>query len=101
MGQRIEVSKATVMDDVLMVETDRSITGQDGVSYPSAAAADGDETFPGHLAAQLFRGDPDVASVFVGSNAVVVKREGGWDDDSLGRSFRTVSEFFLFYRPAG
>jgi hypothetical protein len=96
-GQRIEVIKATVMDDVLMLDTDRSLTGQDGVAYPSVDAAHADETFPGRLASRLFDSDRSLEHVFVGSNGVVVRRDGGWDDARLGAAFRVVSEFFLFY----
>ena len=101
MGQRIEVVKATVMDEILMIDTDRSITGQDGVTYPSRSDAEADGTFPGQLATRLFGSDTAIAHVFVGSNGVVIKRPAGWDDATLGSAFQLVQDFFLYYQPAG
>ena len=100
MGQRIEVIKATVMDEILMIDTDRSLTGQDGVAYPSRDEADADTTFPGQLASTIFESDSSIVHVFVGSNGVVIKRQPGWDDATLGRAFQLVQDFFLYYRPA-
>ena len=100
MGQRIEVIKATVMDEIVMIDTDRSITGQDGVAYPSRAEAEADTTFPGQLATRLFTADASTGSVFIGYNGVVISRNGGWDDASLQDAFQLVQDFFLHYRPA-
>ena len=100
MGQRIEVS-ASVVEDILLLDTDRTITGQDGTEYPSRETAESDDRFPGRLAARLFQSDGSVDHVFVASNAVVVKRSGGWDDDSVASASDVVSDFFLFYPEAG
>jgi len=43
MGKPIEVAASTIVGDVLLLDTDRSITGQDGVGYESAEAAAADE----------------------------------------------------------
>lgn len=100
MGQRIEVT-ANVIDDVLLLDTDRSLTGQDGAEYPSRDAAEDDTTFPGRLAGRLFGSDALISSVFVSSNGVVIAREPGWDDNSVMAATRIVSDFFLFYPDAG
>jgi len=96
MGQRIEVT-ATVVDDVVMLDTDRSITGQDGTEYPTAEEAGADDRFPGRLAARVFEADEATAYVFVSSNSVVVRRRGGWTDAETAAVSKVVSDFFLFY----
>ena len=96
MGQRIEVT-ATVIDDVLVLDTDRTLTGQDGAAYQSSDAASADRTFPGLLAARVFEADDAVAAMFVASNAVVVRREGGWNDGCVAATTGILSDFFLFY----
>ncbi|MFQ5554226.1 MAG: hypothetical protein ACE5GC_02500 [Acidimicrobiia bacterium] len=100
MGQRIEVG-ANVVGDVVLLETDRSITGQDGAVFESAAAAANDDRFPAALAARIFESDDAVDHVFVGSNVVVVRRLSGWDDDAVASVSTVVSGFFLFYPEAG
>lgn len=96
MGQRIEVS-TTVVGDVLMLDTDRSITGQEGSEYNSSASADADDRFPGRLAARIFGSDAEVDHIFVGSNAVVVRRTAPWDEASVMGVSAVVGDFFLVY----
>jgi hypothetical protein len=98
MGQPIAVTYGTV-EDVLLITADRSITGQDGVAYGSAAEADADPRFPGDLAGRLFASEPAIDHIFVGSNQVVVRRLGGWDDGSIASATGIVEDFFLYYRP--
>ena len=72
MGQPIKVS-VTNADDVLLIDADRSITGQDGSAYGSAAEAKADQRFPGVLAARLFASDPAIDHVFIASNQIVCR----------------------------
>lgn len=97
MGQSIKVS-TTVVGDVLIVDGDRSLTGQDGAGYSSAEEAAGDARFPGRLAARIFDGDDAARHVFVASNQVVIRRSGGWDEDAVDSAAGVVSDFFVFYR---
>lgn len=94
MGQSITVS-SMVISDVAIFDTDRSITGQDGQSYSSAA--DG-ATPPEQLANRLFAADPAVDHVHVLSNTVSVRREGGWPDAALAAAGEIVSDLFVFYQ---
>ena len=98
MGQPIEVTFSTV-EDVLLIAADRSLTGQDGVAYSSAAEAEADDRFPGELASRLFAADPAIDHVFVASNQIVVRRLGGWDDH-IAPVTGVVEDFFLHYRDA-
>jgi hypothetical protein len=95
MGQPITISGTTVDDAVAAFHTDRGISGQDGVAFASADAAD--HSFPGQLASRLFAADDAIDHVFVVSNQVVLRRAGGWDDISLESASSVVEEFFVFY----
>lgn len=100
MGQTIEV-EATFVGDTAVFSTDRSITGQDGVSYTAADEASADERFPGILASRLYEAVDGLTTVFVASNQVVARREGGWADDAAGVASGVIRDFFLFYVPTG
>jgi hypothetical protein len=95
MGQPITVLGTTVLGEVVLIDTDRSITGQDGSTYQSPDEATDD--FPGRLAARIFGQIDRVTHVFVASNQVVVGRDGGWDDAALQTASEVVTEFFVFY----
>jgi hypothetical protein len=96
MGQPIEVSSQVVGDSAVF-DTDRSITGQDGSEFTSAAEAAATDGFPAVLAQRLFAGDPAISAVFIASNVVTVTRPGGWDDATLATANQIVSDFFVFY----
>ena len=96
MGQQIEVTSQVVGESVIF-DTDRSITGQDGAEFTSAAAAATADSFPNVLAQRLFVGDPTISGVFIASNVVTVTRPGGWDDAALATATRIVGDFFVFY----
>lgn len=96
MGQPINVLGTTVLGGVVLIDTDRSVTGQDGSTYESPDAATDD--FPGRLAARIFEHVDGVTHVFVASNQVVVGRQGGWDAATVARVSEVVTEFFVFYQ---
>ena len=95
MGQKIEVA-STVVDDIAMFDTDRAITGQDGISYASGDDITATD-YPALLADRLFREVPGIDHVFAASNQVVVRRPHGWDDDVVATATAVISDFFLFY----
>lgn len=97
MGQTIEINGHTVIDKVLMIDTDRSIAGQDGESFGGVEAARRASTFPARLAVKVFETDPDVDHVFVMSNQISARRFAGWQPADVDRMARTVSEFFRVY----
>lgn len=96
MGQPIQV-EATQIDDVVMFDTDRSITGQDGGVYSSLDEARSSDRFPAQLAARLFEADERVNHVFVASNQVVVRRQGSWTQADVDAAASVVADFFLYY----
>jgi hypothetical protein len=96
MGQTITVS-AAVVDDVAVFDTNRSLTGQDGGEFAAAEEAAAAAGFDAELAARLFGSDPAIEHVYVLSNALTVRRSGGWDDSSLDAAGDVIREFFVFY----
>jgi hypothetical protein len=96
-GQTIEIRSTVAIDHVLVVDTDRSITGQDGVSFSGVETARRDDSFPAKLAVRLFEGVEGVDHVHLASNTVSVRRPGGWSDDRVEAARGIVSEFFRYY----
>ena len=95
MGQQIEVAEAVVLDSVAVFDTDRTFSGQDGVSYSRSDEVD--VTFPSQLAGRLFESDTAVDHVFVFSNTVSVRRPGGWEEGLLSSTRDMITNFFVFY----
>lgn len=97
MGQTIEIDEAIELGDVLLISTDRSLTGQDGESYVPGIITDDKPNVSAQLAQRLFDSDSKVDHVYVMSNAISIRRPGGWDEGALEVSRQTVSNFFRFY----
>ena len=97
MGQTIQIWDTNVVADVLLVSTDRSLTGQDGESYTSGQAVGPGAIFPAQLAARLFESDRSIDHVYVMSNVLSIRRSGAWDDSSIASARDVVASFFLFY----
>ncbi len=100
MGQTIEINRTTVIDKILMIDTDRTLAGQDGETYGGVEAAKRSETFPGRLAVRIFETDPDIDHVFVMSNQVSLRRFAGWSDSQAATTTNVVTEFFRVYPDA-
>jgi hypothetical protein len=97
MGQRIEIDSSRVVDDSVIVTTNRSLTGADGEGYASADQASEVESFGARLATDLFESDDDISRVYIASNVVIIAREAGWSDASTEVVSEVISEFFLHY----
>lgn len=98
MGKPIAVETKGVVGDIAVFDTDRSVTGQDGAGFATAAAAADAGTIPGRLAARLFETVPGLTHVFVASSQVVLQRSGSWDDAALAAAGDVIAGFFVFYR---
>lgn len=96
MGQTIEIRHARRLGDVLIIDTDRSITGQDAEAYTPGYTTESD-TFPARLAERLFELDANIDRVHVISNQVSVQRAGGWTDETADAVADAVSGFLRFY----
>lgn len=97
MGQRIEIDSKRVVDDSVIVTTNRSLTGTDGEGYASADQASEVETFGAKLATDIFESDDDISRVYVTSNVVIIARDAGWSDADTDAVTDVISEFFLYY----
>lgn len=97
MGQTIEIKSATPIERVLLIDTDRSLTGQDGESFTGRQIAAQDDTFPAKLAVRLFESVPEIDYVHVMSNTISVRRRTDWDDESERKAVKVVAEFFRVY----
>ena len=94
MGQTVIVKEVKELDDVLLLDTDRSFTGQDGIAM---SPANGGRGVPGALAGELFDLGLGIDHVYVLQNIVTVRRSGGWDGESRAAVTSTVERFLLFY----
>lgn len=100
MGQRIEIDDTRVVDDSVIVSTNRSLTGTDGEGYDAAEDTNDVDTFGAKAAAELFASDHNLSRVYVASNVVVITRMGGWDEETAASAKQVIEDFFLFYPDA-
>jgi hypothetical protein len=94
MGQAVVVNQVREAGEVLIIDTDRSFTGQDGMAISPNEPG---EAVPGVLADRLFGLGIDIDHVYVLQNTVTVRRPGGWDDHSKEAVVSVVESFLLFY----
>lgn len=94
MGQAVVVNQVREAGDVLLIDTDRSFTGQDGMAM---SPADRGDAVPGALADLLFELELGIDHVYVLQNTVTVRRPGGWDEESKSAVTSVVEGFLLFY----
>ena len=94
MGQNVEINSSAAVGDVLIVDTDRSFTGQDGQAVTPGEAGHG---VPGMLAERLFGLGLGIDHVYVLQNTVTVRRPGGWDDQAADQVARATHSFLRFY----
>jgi len=83
------------MGDLLLIDTDRSLTGQDGHAinpdHPGAAV-------PGRLAERLFDLGVGIDHVYVLQNTVSVRKPGGWDEATTSLVKDETEGFLRFYQ---
>ena len=96
MGQLIEVDHL-LLGDVAVFDTDRTLSGQEGETYVSAAAADASSTFPGRVAGALFAALPSIVSVYVFSNTVSVRSSGGWSEEQSDTAAGVIRNSLVYY----
>ena len=95
MGQKIEL-KATSFHKNIIFDLNRSLSGQDGVTYHNIADASLHNEVSAQLALRLFKYSQDIESIFIQSNVVTVNF-----DKNLGTGIedfsKQIEDFFLFY----
>ncbi|HEX6221243.1 MAG TPA: hypothetical protein VF115_09130 [Acidimicrobiia bacterium] len=95
MGQNVEIKDSVNLGEVLVIDTDRSFTGQDGHTITPGSTPHG---VPGSLAGRLFALDLGIDHVYVLQNTVTVRRDSPWDDESA-EAVADVTGSFLRYYP--
>ena len=95
MGQNVEIRDITTVGDVLLIDTDRSFTGQDGEAISPGETREG---VPGVLASRLFGLGLGIDHVYVLQNQVTVRRPIGWDEATRDQ-VADVTRYFLRYYP--
>lgn len=96
MGQLIEVEPVR-LGNVVIFDTDRSLSGQDGETFTDAESAASAGTFPGLVAEALFAHDASLVSVYVYSNAISVRRSGDWTDAQTDEAGEVIRNFLVHY----
>lgn len=97
MGQAVVINQVREAGDVLIFDTDRSFTGQDGMAMSPSVRG---HAVPGTLADRLFDLGLGIDHMYVLQNTVTVRRPGGWDEESKNAVTSTVEGFLLFYNEA-
>jgi ferredoxin--NADP+ reductase len=93
MGQKITVS-AIPIGDVAVFDLDRSLTGQDGVTFLEPPAG---STPPETLARRLWESDDRLQSVYVLSNTVSIRREADWKKDEVDSVSDIIANLFIHW----
>lgn len=94
MGQDVEINSSVTMGELLLIDTDRSFTGQDGHTITPESGRHG---VPGVLADRLFALDLGIDHVYVLQNTVTVRRNAGWDDESAAAVTDVTGSFLRYY----
>ena len=95
MGQLIKV-KTTKLNKTIIFDLNRSVSGQEGMTFHNISEASLIPDVSGQLALKLFQETNDIDTIFIQSNVVSVnfKRNLGSD---ISEVERTLENFFVFY----
>ncbi len=94
MGQDVEIKDSVALGDILILDTDRSFTGQDGLTVTPGSEGGG---VPGTLADRLFALKLGIDHVFIQQNTITVRRPDGWDDAAAALVTGITHSFLRFY----
>jgi hypothetical protein len=95
-GQQIEIKSSVVLGDVLVIDTDRSLTGQNGEAFGQASEAVG-STLGAKLANVMFALLPGTDHVFTASNTLSVRSTDVWTDEAVDAANGAVRNFFTYW----
>ena len=95
MGQLIEV-KTTKLNKTIIFDLNRSVSGQEGMTFHNISEASLIPDVSGQLALKLFQETNDVDTIFIQSNVVTVNFSKNMG--TAIKEFETqIEDFFLFY----
>jgi len=96
MGQIIEV-KSTKLNKTIIFDLNRSVSGQEGMTFHNISEASLIPDVSGQLALKLFQEIEDIETIFIQSNIVTINfyRNIGNDASDIEN---TLKNFFIFYK---
>ncbi len=97
MGQPIDIRETIEVDDVVVFETDRSLTGQLGVAVTEDTPDASSDDLPARLGREILAVDDAIDHVYVAMNDLVVRRRGGWDDAVRDEVAARIRGFLVHY----
>lgn len=96
MGQKIEL-KTTKFNKNVIFDLNRSLSGQDGITYHNITQASLTDEVSAQLALRLFQFSSDIENIFIQSNVVTVNFS-----TNIGTAVeeyeKQIEDFFLFYK---
>ena len=95
MGQLIEV-KTTKLNKTIIFDLNRSVSGQEGMTFHNSSEASLIPDVSGQLALKLFQETNDVDTIFIQSNVVTVNFNRNLGSD-ISEVEKTLENFFVFY----
>ena len=95
MGQIIEV-KSTKLNKTIIFDLNRSVSGQEGMTFHNISAASLIPDVSGQLALKLFQETNDIETIFIQSNIVTVNFNRNLGSD-ISEVEETLKNFFVFY----
>ena len=95
MGQIIEV-KSTKLNKTIIFDLNRSVSGQEGMTFHNISEASLIPDVSGQLALKLFQETNDIETIFIQSNIVTVNFYRNLGSD-ISEVEETLKNFFVFY----
>ena len=95
MGQLIEV-KTTKLNKTIIFELNRSVSGQEGMTFHNISEASLIPDVSGQLALKLFQETSDIDTIFIQSNIVTVNFDRNIGSET-SEVEKTLENFFVFY----
>ena len=95
MGQMIEV-KSTKLNKTIIFDLNRSVSGQEGMTFHNISEASLIPDVSGQLALKLFQETNDIETIFIQSNIVTVNFNRNLGSD-ISEVEETLKNFFVFY----
>ena len=95
MGQIIEV-KSTKLNKTVIFDLNRSVSGQEGMTFHNISEASLIPDVSGQLALKLFQETNDIETIFIQSNIVTVNFYRNLGSD-ISEVEETLKNFFVFY----
>ena len=95
MGQLIDV-KTTKLNKTIIFDLNRSVSGQEGMTFHNISEASLIPDVSGQLALKLFQETNDIDTIFIQSNIVTINFNRNLGADTSGVE-KTLENFFVFY----